>query len=658
MNMNKPTTIKYKFYLPCLLMLSLFLSGCGGGGSGNGEDGATRTSNSTTSVSELPFPLSNVISAARFLLFPNPQRQGFGGTDQTNRLEYAQAYYTAIDALNERDTLTKWKAKNGFSSGTGSEVSTVFGDARDLGYGRRMTARQSPDGCLAFFVENYLVETGSQGYTYSTLNVDAAVVRSSQRFVSVSANEYCDLDGPGGVNGPKFVKFFVFDTNGNRKLMVDQDGLGEKAMPNICVSCHGGRSDPLNADGTFPTVRNSVSQQAGDTTSRLQFLKVHTFDFSSERDVVTNTVRTRASQESAFKTINQWIYATYPNAATAASTNEWDGTITRNLIEAVYGGPTFPNSTYSDSAFTSFVPDSNWTVSGQAGLYQNVVAPWCMTCHMLRGTVNQSDISFTTFSQFSAYADRIKAHVYDRGNMPLAKIVFEDFWATGTTFASQLAAVPSINALGASSSLQPGRPLPDPGPDRFVRQGTLALSAVNSLYSSSFNWQIITNPGGASFVGSSTASSTSINFPADGTYVIRLTASASGLSNSKDITIVVDNTNAPTGTVFANIQTIFTTAGCAAGGCHNDAGGALATPGHPPLSYRLVDYANANEFYETVRGRINFTDVVASPLLRKPSGNHHGGALVGGFDTSLTLGDAGRRSYDTFVEWIMSGAPQ
>lgn len=649
--------MKFKVCYTSLLILAVLLSSCGGGGSGNGADGETRTNNRTTTVTELPFPLSNVIAAARFLLFPNPQRQGFGGTDQTNTLAYAQAYYAAIDAANERDTLTKWKAKNGFSSGTGSEINTVFGDVRDLGYGRRMTARQSPDGCLAFFVENYLVDTGSQGYTYSTLNVDAAVVRSSQRFVSVSANEYCDLDGPGGANGPKFVKFFVFDTSGNRKLLVDQDGLGEKAMPNICVNCHGGRGDPLNADGTFPTVRNSVSQQAGDTTSRLQFLKVHTFDFSSERDVVTNTVRTRASQESAFKTINQWIYATYP---TSATTNEWNGTVTRNLIEAVYGGPTFPSSTYSDSAFTSFVPDNNWTTSGQSGLYQNVVSPWCMTCHMLRGTNNQNDISFTTFTQFSAYADRIKAHVYDRGNMPLAKIVFEDFWANGTSFSAQLASVPSINALGASAALQPGRPLPDPGPDRFVRQGTLALSAVNSLYSSTFNWQIITNPGGATFVGSSTSSSTSINFPVDGTYVVRLTASASGLSNSKDITIVVDNTNAPTGTVFADIQTIFTAAGCAAGGCHNDAGGALATQGHPPLSYRLVDYANVNEFYSTVRGRINFTDVVASPILRKPSGKHHGGGAAPqpNFDTTLAIGDAGRRGYDTVVEWIMSGAPQ
>jgi len=54
---------------------------------------------------------------------------------------------------------------------------------------------------------------------------------------------------------------------------------------------------------------------------------------------------------------------------------------------------------------------------------QTSVAPFCRTCHMLRGTVNQSDIDFTTLAKFQGYADRIKAHVFDRGTMPLALIV-------------------------------------------------------------------------------------------------------------------------------------------------------------------------------------------------------------------------------------------
>jgi len=185
----------------------------------------------------------------------------------------------------------------------------------------------------------------------------------------------------------------------------------------------------------------------------------------------------------------------------------------------------------------------------------------------------------------------------------------------------------------------------------------LALTAINSLYASSFSWSLVNNPGnGASFTGPTSGTSTSLNFAADGTYVVRLTASGNGLTGTKDITVLVDNAAAPApGTLnFATIQGVFTGAGCTGGGCHS---GTLTDPGHPPLSYVAADYATTAEFLNTVRSRINFTDIVASPLLRKPSGNHHGGALVAGFDTSNPVGNASRDNYDLFVEWIMAGAP-
>src|SRR5690349_7651421 len=110
------------------------LSGCGGGGG------------SPADVHAGPQPATPVVNAPdKFLLFPNPQQQA-DGTLQMDSPEYAEAYYRAIDPNNERDTLAKWKAKNGFETGSGNEVNVVFGDMRDLGYGRRMYARQNPDG--------------------------------------------------------------------------------------------------------------------------------------------------------------------------------------------------------------------------------------------------------------------------------------------------------------------------------------------------------------------------------------------------------------------------------------------------------------------------------------------------------------------------------
>ena len=110
---------------------TLVLAACGGGGSPNDvHPGAD--------------PVIAQDEPKAFLLFPNPQVQPDGSL-QTNTPAYAQAYYAAIDPNNTKDTLAKWKAVNGFDTGTGTQVTTVFGDVRDLGFGRRIIARQNVD---------------------------------------------------------------------------------------------------------------------------------------------------------------------------------------------------------------------------------------------------------------------------------------------------------------------------------------------------------------------------------------------------------------------------------------------------------------------------------------------------------------------------------
>ncbi len=354
-------------------------------------------------------------------------------------------------------------------------------------------------------------------------------------------------------------------------------------------------------------------------------------------------MRSRASQEADMKTINQWIDATY----SGTGVNEWDGAIAQAAIRAAYGGVGFPNANYDDNLAKTFTP-GNWTAQGQSTLYQNVVAPFCMTCHILRGTKNQSDIAFTNFTQFSDYADRIKAHVYDRGNMPLAAIVYNNFWANGSTAAQQLAAVSSIAAQGATATLKPGRPIADPGPDRVINPGNLTLTSINSLFASNFTWNIVVNPGGATFVGSNTGATATISFPAGAaTYQVQLTATGNGLTDSKTITVAVTGTPRPATPSFAtDIVPILSSLTCTAG-CHDNN---LTNPSRPPLSY-------ITPVYEEVKSRVNFTDVVASPILRKPSGKHHGGGgPLGNFNDSLPVGSAGRADYDMFVSWIMSGA--
>ena len=273
------------------------LSGCGGGGSpGDTRPGPTPV--------EAPPPGE----PDKFLLFPNPQQQA-DGSQQTNTQEYAEAYYRAIDPDNERDTLAKYKARNGFETGTGNEVNVVFGDRRDLGYGRRMYARSNPDGTYAFYVENYLIQAGG-AYAYSPLNLDAAIIRDTRWMVGINAIEF----SPGPNGGAAFPKFYNFNPAGVRQLFVNLDGRGLKAMPGPCISCHGGRGDaltPPDATGKrlFNLVRNSVSQHRGDVQARMHPFEADVFDFS-----VTRPGFSRPEQEAAIKTINRMILCTYPIA--------------------------------------------------------------------------------------------------------------------------------------------------------------------------------------------------------------------------------------------------------------------------------------------------------------------------------------------------------
>src|SRR5687768_3847066 len=83
------------------LALCFALAGCGGGG---GSPADVRPGPQPPAIAEN--------EPNRFLLFPNPQLQP-DGSAQTNTQEYAEAYYRAIDPNNERDTLAKYKARNG-----------------------------------------------------------------------------------------------------------------------------------------------------------------------------------------------------------------------------------------------------------------------------------------------------------------------------------------------------------------------------------------------------------------------------------------------------------------------------------------------------------------------------------------------------------------
>ncbi|MBP6852524.1 MAG: hypothetical protein KA164_13035, partial [Rhodoferax sp.] len=173
------------------LATSLLLAACGGGGGGE--------SNGVVVVPGAPRAAALASGLDRFLLYPNPVVRASDNQFEVGAVEYAQAYYEAIDPTNARDTLAKFKAVNniGVTTGGHTEHHITVGDQRDLGYGRRMTAHQNPDGTMAFVVENYLV--GGYG-GYSPLNLEAAINRVPNWHLGTNAIEFSPgpLAGTGG----------------------------------------------------------------------------------------------------------------------------------------------------------------------------------------------------------------------------------------------------------------------------------------------------------------------------------------------------------------------------------------------------------------------------------------------------------------------------
>jgi len=623
------------------------------------------------------------VGVNRFLLFPDPIVLP-DGSYETNTAAYAQAYYRAIDPNNQKDTLEKWKAANGFGSGTGAEHLAVFRDVRDLGYGRRMTGRKNSDGSIAFMVENYSVTvTPSSGY--NGLNVDAAIGQDARWHVGTNAIEWstatCTPEDPPDCDPTvRFAKYYNFSaTTGERQLAVDLDGKGLKAMPGPCVACHGGRADALTppdaATGNprFALVENSSSRKRGDTEGRLQGLNVGSFEYSGW------TGWTRADQAAVLKDFNQWVLCTYPLPATATpdpedacrstttNSNEWQGTAAE-IIKSWYGGPGMPSTTFSDT----YVP-AGWSTNTPIGttgltdtsLYQEVVGPYCRTCHAVRGTGDQSDIDFMSLAKFQGYADRIKAHVFDRGNMPMALIPHDDFWnspapqALATYIDFMLGANSATDSGGAP--LKPGRPIADPGPDRMVRTSTAApLSAANSLFASSYAWSVTGTPsGGSATINNPTSADASFIATLAGDYTVQLTVSDGTTSDTKTVTVTADDNFPDPATIkFAQVKNVLQkTSTCTT--CHTVT--AVPQPANtPPVWYAdfdrngdgTTDATDDAWLREAVLGRVNLTDVTASPLLRKPTGNHHAGLAP------LDLGTVtGLRDYSILYDWILAGSP-
>ncbi len=589
---------------------------------------------------------------------------------QIDSQTYTDAYYRAVDPNDERLTLTDWQNKNGFNQGY--DVHVVFRDTKDLGYGRNMYARKDiVTGDISFFVQNYAADLGGTEGQYSSANVVAAIEEMSQYHIGTNAIEFTPID-PLDPFSERILKFFTFrkipqGTNIEYRMdTANLDGRGEKQMPIPCLVCHGARLLPLDENGDF--------QMISLKTAKLNQLEVDTFEFAD------TGMFQQALIEPDIKIINQYVNEVYLEigAQDVTNPNRWDSTFALELSEGRYGGAGFPLATYDDT----FIP-AGWTEDpsrpdGVEQLYSEVIQPHCISCHSIRGKtvaeVNNSanDINFSSYEKFISYNDKVIDYVYKRGIMPLSLLNYKAFWAEPEGAPAILASflhgfdLYDLNNL----PMEPGRPFAKPGENRTA-WSPVQLNASASLYAKTYLWSIVSQPGGATANFSNNAIANPV-FTADmnGNYVLKLTVTNDLGNDSQQTTLTIDDSassplqKSQTELTFVddimnNIMGSQAETNCA--NCHRSHAAHLAVNGGYTgtydgipvfYSYYVDGTATVNtNLYRHVRARVNLADPENSLLLRKPTGNHHGGDVR--IDRSTLAGEA---QYQILLNWIREGA--
>lgn len=569
----------------------------------------------------------------------------------TSSLEYALAYYAAVDPDDDRTTLAAWKTLNGFDAGYDTNV--LFRDARDLGYGREMYGRKNGDGSIAIFVNNYQVQVGEDDSGgYGPLNINPAYEKDSDYLIGTNAIEFSPLNYKGSVE--MVPKFFTFlpdpdPSKQARVLSADLDGRGQKAVPGTCLICHGATLLPLEADGSMPL---SVLRSA--KFNQIEVEQVEYLDIAGYR---------RTDQEGSLKTLNSWVHESYETMAARPVSNagHWQADYAIDVLEGRYDGAGLPATTYSEDYIPLGWRQTAFRPEGIETLYKQVIEPHCINCHSLRGrssgeaiissyAINGQNVSlanainFNSFEQFISFNDRIIDYVYKRGVMPLSLRNFEKFWSvpTGepTTLAAFLTGFDGFNSDG--SLIEPGIPIARMG--EYI-QGTspLTLDGGLSLFADEFQWQIIDKPINAiTSFSSPNSARTTLNADTSGDYIVELAIQNDFGTDSLQFDVEIETTASVPGSLnFIDDIAPLIQATFSCSGCHTT----TAIDGIP-VHYNAL---NLN-VYSDILARINLAKPDLSLLLQKPTQYQHGGGIVINKITN-------ELEFRTMLEWIRQGAP-
>ena len=354
---------------------------------------------------------------------------------------------TDPSGLCKRTTLGGWWQKNGFdpTTGLGPDVTSAwYLNSNDLGFGREMHCRVTgwrtaiadrpawaplvpevflaslrPDlvassaisdwkfalpkfpATVACYVVNYTTDFCFNYPTNDPQNADLAW-QGQQSILSdptidpvnaygTVAMEFAPVEGFGDL-GP-ITKFFVYDgriASGKRLGAANLDGCGAKSVPEVCMSCHGGKwpgeysqnatidsiAGGLSLTGTLADIdaNDTAATDAGYQLRRsiLEKLTKEEPGFSSFLPFDPATYKfpaaaSSASQASSIRRLNQLVLWAKPTDAIRDLVRGWYG---NDLVAGTF-------APWRPSAWN----DDGTTAGNEADLYDHVYAVSCRGCH-------------------------------------------------------------------------------------------------------------------------------------------------------------------------------------------------------------------------------------------------------------------------------------
>ena len=348
--------------------------------------------------------------------------QGPKTADEAN----TDSYYAYINAPA---TLDDFKTLYGFSltpaTLAAGEIVSAYYNFGDLGIGREMHCRNYSEGAnstsrasggsypinasgLACYVTNYGTISLGDIASKNTLHfgdapqadLDAATYQDpNDNFATVAMVQHSN----------KRVDFMVYLTALGNTLTDSAalDNFGtNKAIPNNCLSCHGG-----SVNTGIPRASNNFDTSGASFLAFDQDARILNFSSTSP-----NTLTDQAANLQALNT----LVLNAPQSSVGV----------KNLIQAMYpSGTSSLGNTYAEN----FVPAS-WDPNNPVGspehttavkLYQEVVHPYCSSCH----STNNS-YPFNSYTDFQNSVNSIENDVCAARNMPQAEQTARHFWSS------------------------------------------------------------------------------------------------------------------------------------------------------------------------------------------------------------------------------------